>query len=276
MPIWYRLLPIIRILAIAYATSLIFIYLTQSRMVYMPSKQIVFTPDQMGLQYEPITLTTTDQIKLSAWYIPHSPNSKTILFSHGNGGNISYRQSYIAVLHQLGFNLLMYDYRGYGESAGSPDEEGTYRDSEAAWQYLIETKQTAPQNIILYGESLGGGVASYLAEKLSQQQIKIGGLILGSSFTSVTDRAKELFPFLPIDLLAKYRYPTYDRLPQITAPLLVIHSPQDEIIPFHHGQKNYERANQPKKFLQISGDHNTGFLDSLTTYTEGIKEFANL
>ncbi|MFN3927326.1 MAG: alpha/beta hydrolase [Pseudanabaenaceae cyanobacterium] len=279
MDVLQRSLGILQILAIAYLSVLLLVYVTQSRMVYIPAREIIFTPDQIGLKYEPLTLTTSDHIKIKAWYIPYDTDSKdrkTILFCHGNGGNISYRQSYIAVLHQLGFNLLFFDYRGYGESEGTPHEQGTYLDSEAAWAYLTTIQNIPPENILIYGESLGGGVASYLAEKLNQANINIGGLILGSSFTSIPDRARELFPFLPVDLLVRYRYPTYDRLPKITAPVLVIHSPQDEIIPFHHGQRNFHRANEPKQFLEIIGDHNTGFLESLPTYTAGIKTFAQL
>jgi len=242
-------------------------------MVYIPARKIVTTPENLGLDYTPIQVTTKDGIKIAGWYIPHSKSAKTILFCHGNGGNISYRQNYISVLHQLGFNLLLFDYRGYGESEGEPDEIGTYYDAEAAWEYLLQEQGVLPQDIIIYGESLGGGVAAYLAEQQSRSQVPVGGLVLGSTFTSIPDRASELFPYLPVHLLAKYRYPTLYRLPYITTPILVIHSPEDEIIPFHHGQKLYAHANQPKMFLQLSGDHNTGFIQSLPVYIAGLQKF---
>lgn len=260
-------------LLLSYLFILGLVYLGQSRMVYIPSRQIVGTPQNLGLAYTPVQITTKDGVKITGWYIPHSASAKTILFCHGNGGNISYRQNYISVLHQLGFNLFLFDYRGYGESEGEPSEIGTYYDSEAAWQYLTREQGIPPQEIIIYGESLGGGIASYLAEQQSRAQVAVGGLVLASTFTSIPDRASELFPYLPVRLLAKYRYPTLDRLPHITAPILVIHSPQDEIIPFHHGQKLYVHANPPKMFLELTGDHNTGFIQSLPVYMAGLRRF---
>ncbi len=266
-------IPPLVVVLVVYLVILGLIYFGQSRMVYIPARKIVATPADLGLAYTPLRITTKDGIAIAGWYIPHSPTAKTILFCHGNGGNISYRQNYIAVLHQLGFNLLMFDYRGYGESAGEPSEIGTYYDSEAAWQYLVEEQNIAPKDIIIYGESLGGGIASYLAEQLSLAKVPFAGLVLASTFTSIPDRASELFPFLPVHLLANYRYLTLERLPRITAPILVIHSPQDEIIPFHHGQRLYDHANQPKMFLEISGDHNTGFIQSLPVYMAGLRQF---
>jgi Hydrolases of the alpha/beta superfamily len=260
-------------LVVFYSAVLILVYLGQSKMVYIPARKIVATPENLGLAYTPLRITTQDGIKIAGWYIPHSQSAKTILFCHGNGGNISYRQNYISVLHQLGFNLLLFDYRGYGESEGEPHEMGTYYDAEAAWQYLLQEQGILPQDIIIYGESLGGGVASYLAEQQSRAQIRVGGLVLGSTFTSIPDRASELFPYLPVHLLAKYRYPTLERLPHITAPILVIHSPDDEIIPFPSWAKLYGHANQPKMFLELKGDHNTGFIQSLPVYMAGLQEF---
>jgi fermentation-respiration switch protein FrsA (DUF1100 family) len=266
--------PFLKWLVIIYGTVLVMVYLAQSRLVYMPAREIVWTPKEMGLVYEDLQLVTEDQVKIHAWWIPNSASRKTILFCHGNGGNISYRQGYIRVLHQLGFNLLLFDYRGYGRSEGSPSEIGTYKDGERAWDYLTNTQAIAPADIYLYGESLGGGIASYLAQQ--KCQTGVGGLILGSTFTSIPDRAQELFPFLPVHLLSQYRYPNLERLAYITCPVLVLHSPQDEIIPFHHGQTLFAHARSPKTFVQLTGDHNTGFLQSLTVYEEGLRQFAQL
>lgn len=271
-----RLFTLVKWLGIAYGLVLIAVYFTQSLMVYMPTRQIVWTPKDMGLDYEELELITEDQIKINAWWIPKQGTAKTLLFCHGNGGNISYRQGYIRVLHYLGFNLLLFDYRGYGKSEGSPSEQGTYMDGEAVWRYLTGELKIAPQNIYIYGESLGGGIASYLAEEKSKEGISIGGLVLGSTFTSIPDRAQELFPFLPVHQLARYRYPNLQRLAHITCPILVFHSPQDEIIPFHHGQTLFAQARSSKAFVELRGDHNTGFLQSLTVYEQGLKELAQL
>ncbi len=254
---------------IIYLALLLLLYLNQSSMIFVPSRQINLTPKTVGLEFESVQFITPDRVKLSAWFIPSSkPDSYVILQCHGNGGNISNRVDYSLIFYQMGLSSLQFDYRGYGNSEGSPDEEGLYLDALTAWEYLVDERQISPHKIIVYGESLGGGVASYLAT-----QKPIGGLILASTFTSVPDRAAELYPFFPIHSLSSYQFNTYDRLPQIKVPILVIHSREDVIIPFSHGEKNFARANEPKTFLEIKGDHNYGFLESGTIYSQGILDF---
>ncbi len=254
---------------IIYLALLLLLYLNQSSMIFVPSRQINLTPKTVGLEFESVQFITPDRVKLSAWFIPSSkPDSYVILQCHGNGGNISNRVDYSLIFYQMGLSSLQFDYRGYGNSEGSPDEAGLYLDALTAWEYLVNERQISPHKIIVYGESLGGGVASYLAT-----QKPIGGLILASTFTSVPDRAAELYPFFPIHSLSSYQFNTYDRLPQIKVPILVIHSREDVIIPFSHGEKNFARANEPKTFLEIKGDHNYGFLESGTIYSQGILDF---
>jgi uncharacterized protein len=273
------LLPVVRILVFAYIGLAITLYLGQSNLVYMPSQELVDTPASMGIKFEDIQIKTKDNVNLDAWFVPAKDNDKVgkgvILFCHGNGGNISNRISYLPIFKDLGLATFLFDYRGYGKSEGKPSEEGTYNDVEAAWQYLTQEKQIPPQKIIIYGESLGGAIASYLAQKISQQERKnsAGGLILASTFTSISDRASELYPFLPIRFLSRFSYNSIDRLPSIKSPVLIIHSTDDEIIPFHHGDRNFQAANQPKKLVKLRGDHNGGFLDSLETYRNGLNEF---
>lgn len=262
-------MPVLTVLLVVYLGLLLLIYFSQSRMIFIPSRQVNITPKSVGLEFESVQLMTPDRVRLSAWFIPSKePDSYVILQCHGNGGNISNRVDYSLLFHQMGLASLQFDYRGYGNSEGTPTEEGLYLDAITAWEYLVNERQISPHKIILYGESLGGGVASYLA-----LQKPIGGLILASTFTSVPDRAAELYPFLPVRSLANYQFNTYDRLPQIKVPILVIHSREDVIIPFSHGEKNFARANEPKIFLEISGDHNYGFLDSGKVYTDGILDF---
>ncbi|APB35214.1 hydrolase of the alpha/beta superfamily [Gloeomargarita lithophora Alchichica-D10] len=267
---WYQFLGKgLRLVVGVYGGLLLLLILGQSRLMYFPSRQIINTPQDTGLDYENLRLTTSDGVSISAWWMPvANPQAPVILFAHGNGGNISYRLPYIRIFHQMGFASLFFDYRGYGESEGQPSEQGTYLDGEASWNYLTQNRKITPQRIIIYGESLGGGIATYLAAKYQP-----AGLILGSTFTSIPDRAKELFPLMPIDLIAQFQYHNLGRLAQIQSPVLIIHSPQDEIIPFHHGQKLYEAANEPKFFLEIHGNHNEGFLDALPTYQAGIGQF---
>ena len=273
------LLPFLRILIFAYIGLAIALYFGQSNLVYMPSKDVIETPETLGIKFEDIQIVTKDNVNLDAWFVPAKDDNLVgkgvILFCHGNGGNISNRLSYLPIFRDLGLSTLLFDYRGYGKSEGKPTEEGTYADVEAVWQYLTQEKQIPPQKIIIYGESLGGAIASYLAEKTTQPDGKnsAGGLVLASTFTSISDRASELYPFLPIRWLSRFSYNSIDRLPNIKIPVLLIHSTDDEIIPFTHGDRNFQVANQPKTLVKIHGDHNGGFLDSLETYRNGLNEF---
>ncbi len=273
------LLPVIRVLVLAYIGLAIALYFGQSNMVFMPNRDVLETPKSIGLKFEDIQITTKDNVNLSAWFVPakdlDSIGKGVILFCHGNGGNIGNRVSYLPIFKDLGLATFLFDYRGYGKSEGQPSEEGTYQDVEAAWQYLTQERKIPAQKIIIYGESLGGAIASYIAQTTTQQNPRnsAAGLILASTFTSISDRAAELYPFLPIRLLSKFSYNSIERLPNIKIPVLIIHSKEDEIIPFHHGEKNFQIANAPKKIVKLRGDHNSGFLDSLETYRNGINEF---
>ncbi|MCY7332217.1 MAG: alpha/beta hydrolase [Pseudanabaena sp. CAN_BIN31] len=278
--IFYKfLLPVIRILFFAYIGLAITLYIGQSNLVYMPSKDVIETPETVGIKFTNVQIKTKDNVNLTAWFVPAKDNDRigkgVILFCHGNGGNISNRVSYLPIFKELGLATFLFDYRGYGKSEGSPTESGTYSDVEAAWQYLTQEKQIPPQKIIIYGESLGGAIASYIAQTTSLQDLQntAGGLILASTFTSISDRASELYPFLPIRWLSRFSYNSIDRLPTIKIPVLIIHSTDDEIIPFNHGDRNFQAANQPKKLVKLRGDHNGGFLDSLETYRAGLNKF---
>jgi hypothetical protein len=191
-----------------------------------------------------------------------------VLFFHGNAGNISHRLDTLVFLHELGLAVFMFDYRGYGESEGEPSEAGLYRDAEAVWGYLTETRGIPGREILLFGRSLGGAVAAYLAERHAAM-----GLVLESTFTSVPEVAEQHYPWLPVHSLTRYRYDTAGRLPNIDMPVLIIHSPEDEIIPFSHGQTLYDLAKEPKCFVEIEGSHNTGIFDSWETYRRGWNEF---
>ena len=271
------LFPFLRIAAFVYLGLAIVLYIGQSNLVFMPSKDIIETPETVGIKFEDLQITTKDNVNLAAWFVPFRDNNplgkSVVLFCHGNGGNISNRVSYLPIFKDLGLATFLFDYRGYGRSEGNPSEEGTYNDVEAAWQYLTQEKQIPPQKIIIYGESLGGAIASYIAEKTSRDQQNAGGLILASTFTSISDRAAEIYPFLPIRFLSRFSYNSINRLPNIKMPVLVIHSTDDEIIPFHHGDRNFQIANQPKQLVKLRGDHNNGFLDSAEIYRTGMNGF---
>jgi len=247
----------LRILVAAYIGFALVLYFFQARLVFYPEtgREIIATPSQAGLPYEDIRLTAGDGPGLHGWFIPAQQPRGTVLFLHGNAGNISHRIDSLQMFHRLGYSTLIFDYRGYGNSAGTPSEASTYLDAEAAWRYLTEQRRIPSCRIVLFGESLGGAVASWLAARQ-----KPAALVIASGFTSVPDLAQHFYPYLPVRLLARIRYDTAESLRTVAAPVLIAHSPEDEIIPFEHGQALYAAANPPKRFLELSGGHNDGFI----------------
>ncbi len=255
------------ILLLFYVAIMALLYAFQSKFIYFPSREVLVTPASIGLDFDDVRLQTEDGVSIAGWYVPAEKNSKVVLFFHGNGGNISHRLDTIELLHRLGLNVLIIDYRGYGQSQGVTDEQGTYLDAEAAWRYLVEKRHIDPERIIILGRSLGGGIASWLAWRHPPK-----ALILEATFTSVTDMAGQQYPFLPTKWLTRNRYDTAARLPEIEVPVFIVHSPSDDVIPFAHGQRLFALANEPKVFLEIEGGHNEGFIFS-QVYREGLKAF---
>ncbi len=261
--------------AIVYLVLVLLVYFGQSRLIYFPETEqdISFTPTQIGLAYESVKISTTDNETLHGWFVPTPEAKATVLFFHGNAGNISHRMDYLPMFHRLGYNLFIIDYRGYGQSSGSPSESGTYQDAQAAWRYLVEDKGVAPSRVVIFGESLGGAVATWLAARE-----KPGALVLASAFTSVPDMATIIYPFLPVHLISRFDYNTLKSLRSVACPVLVAHSPEDEIVPFKHGQKLYQAAPKPKQFLTLQGGHNNGFIFMREKWIEALGTFvtANL
>ena len=251
-----------------YVGFCLLLYLNQSRFVYVPETEIRQTPDDRGLGYDEVALKTEDGVKLSAWFVPAEHERGTVLFCHGNAGNMSDRLDITEIFHGLGLDVLLFDYRGFGLSEGTPSEAGTYRDAEAAWRYLTEERKVRPESLFIAGESLGGGVASWLAVHHPPR-----ALILESTFTSMKDLAADYYPWIPARILCRFRYDTVNRLCSIHCPVLVVHSAEDDVIPYHHGRELFTAANEPKTFLEIRGTHNDGFLTSGTTYTQGLDRF---
>ena len=213
-------------------------------------------------------MLTEDNVTLHGWYLPHADSRHTLLFLHGNAGNISHRLDSLNIFHKLGLSILIIDYRGYGQSGGETTEAGTYLDAEAAWNYLINDRDLSGEDIIIFGRSLGGGVASWLAQKHNP-----AALILESTFTSITDMAALIYPYLPVKWMSRIHYSSIERIDKIHCPVLIIHSPDDELVPYHLGQALYERAEHPKSFMNIGGGHNDGFMSSQPNYGRGIYKF---
>jgi hypothetical protein len=259
--------------AIAYILLAGFLFFAQSHLIYFPdyARHITVTPCDAGLAYESVEISTADGETLHGWFVPAPEATGTVLFFHGNAGNISHRMEYLSMFNGLGYNTFIFDYRGYGDSSGRPSEEGTYRDAEAAWDYLTNQRSILPGRIILFGESLGGAIAAWLAARE-----KPGLLVLASVFTSVPDVAAKLYPFLPVRLLSRFEYNTLESLNSVTCPVFVAHSPDDEIVPFEQGQALYEAAPEPRQFLELQGGHNSGFIFTRKEWAATLDDFIRL
>ncbi|MEM7027347.1 MAG: alpha/beta hydrolase [Pseudomonadota bacterium] len=247
-------------------TALLYFY--QASFIFHPNGNVVVTPDKLSLDFEDVYLTTKDNQKINGWWVPHPEPRFTLLFLHGNAGNISHRLDTLKLFHDLGLSVLIIDYRGYGNSTGNISEQGTYIDANTAWQYLTNKMKIKPDEIIIFGRSLGGGVASWLAKNYNS-----AGVILESTFTSIADMGKHYYPYMPVKLINHIKFDSYSRITKINAPLLFIHSQSDEIVPFEFGRSLFEKANEPKSFLQISGNHNYGFQQSRGIYVSGLNNF---
>jgi fermentation-respiration switch protein FrsA (DUF1100 family) len=266
------LLSILFIAAAGYVLLVAFVYVFQSRLIYfpdIPGRTLTATPAEIGLPFEEALIKTADGIGLHGWLVPAGTDAPVVLFCHGNAGNISHRLDHLKLLHDMGLAVLLFDYRGYGKSEGAPDETGTYRDAQAAWEFLTRSKGVNPAHIVIFGESLGGAIAAHLAKDVGSA----GALILASTFTSAPDLASQFYWYLPVRLLARFEYPTAEYVSHVRAPTLILHSRDDEIVPFAQGRKIFERAAGPKAFVEISGDHNAGFLMSGSTLTQGLGNF---
>lgn len=265
------LLSVVYALAIGYAVLAVALFFYQPNLLYfpdMPGRELEVTPAAIGLDYETLTLTTGDDERLNAWFIPAEEARGTLLFCHGNAGNISHRLESIHIFHKLGLSVLIFDYRGYGQSSGIPSEAGTYRDAESAWRYLVDVRGIRPERIILFGRSLGASIAAELASRTTP-----AGVILESAFTSVPDVAAGLYPWLPVRWLSRYRYNTLEYLADIRSPVLIIHSHDDEIIPYSNAEILLAASHEPKQLLKLRGGHNDGFLVSRTDYLRGLERF---
>ncbi len=255
----------------AYGLMLLLVYFLQPRLLFLPGvpgRELAATPARAGLEYRDVELPTSDGEILHGWWLPHEQSRATVVFFHGNAGNISHRLESLEIFHELGVDVLIVDYRGYGRSSGSPSEAGLYRDGQAAWNWLTETQGVSAEEIILFGRSLGGAVAAELATR-----VDAAGLIVESVFTSVPDIAAELYWWLPVRWLSRLDFDTAGCIRRTDLPVLVVHSSDDEIIPFSHGQRLHEIAGDRGTLLEIRGGHNTGFLESPERYREGLDHF---
>lgn len=240
----------------------------KNRLLFYPARQIVSTPAASGLAWEDVYFTASDGVSLNGWWVPAPSSRCTVLFCHGNGGNISFLGPRIEIYHSLNFDVFVFDYRGYGMSGGKPSEEGTYRDVQAAWDYLTETRNIRPDRIVVIGMSLGGPIAAWLC-----QTAVPAALVLESTFTGAADVADSHYRMSPGRLVFGDAYHTASYATRAKCPVLVVHSPDDEIIRFELGERLYRLIPGKKEFLRISGSHNAGFIESIDRYSSGLERF---
>ncbi len=254
--------------ALTYAALCAALYFLQPRFVYFPSTHMYGTPADLKLDYEEVSLPSSGDARIVAWFIPSERDIGTLLFCHGNAGNISGRLELIGLFHRLGLNVMIFDYQGYGRSTGSPNEENTYADALAAWNYLTGERSIPAARIVVLGRSLGGPVAAWLA--LNE---KPGALILESTFTSLADVGAAHYPFFPARLLTRYGYNTAEHVSKAACPILIAHRPADRIVPYEHGRKIFEQASEPKEFLERRGTHDDGFSTTGRMYADRMTDF---
>ena len=240
--------------------------------IYFPSREIEATPGDAGLDFEDVRFRSSDGIALHGWFVPGAGEA-TIVWFHGNGGNISHRVGNIRELvARLGANVFIFDYRGYGRSDGSPDEEGTYLDAEAAIAHVRSRDDVDPDKIIYFGRSLGCAVAAEMAIKHPPR-----ALICESGFTSVKAMTKSVYPFLPgLQLLVTTKYDTLSKIVRVDAPVMVLHGDRDEIVPFSMSRELFDAAKRPKRFYTIAGaGHNDTYHVGGPPYFEALRQFVD-
>jgi fermentation-respiration switch protein FrsA (DUF1100 family) len=241
----------------------------EPHLIYFPARALDGTPAALGLPFEDVELDTADGERIHGWFLPAGgPAPVTVLLLHGNAGNISHRFEKLAALRMLGADVLIVDYRGYGRSSGRPSETGTYRDADAAYGYLVRTRGIDPRRLVVYGESLGSAVAVDLAARTA-----VGGLVMESAFGSAVDVGQEMFPFLPARLLVRNRYESASKIGRVRAPVLILHSRDDEFFGWHHPQRLYDAAHQPKQLVELRGGHNDAFVVSSQAYSAALSAF---
>ncbi len=262
-------------LALGYLALLLLLRLSESRLLYAPgsSRMLTPAPPALGLAPERVEIPSGDGVTLVAWVI-RAPTADTagrwLLICHGNAGNLSDagRPEHYADLRALGLNLLAFDYRGYGESSGSPSEAGLYRDAEAAYEYLRDTRGVPPERIVLFGHSLGSAVAVELATR-----VPAAGLVLDGALMSVIARAQEVYPYVPVRWIARSRFASIEKIGRVQIPKLFLHARRDDVVPIAHGRRLYEAAPPPKTFVELAGGHGDAFEADSAVYFGAIGRF---
>jgi hypothetical protein len=265
---WTFLALVAGVLALIFPTQL------ERMFIFYPTRDVIHTPEILGIDYEEVYFGTDGGRQLHGWYVPGAGSTEvTWLWFHGNGGNIGHRVEEIGQIHQrLGVNLLIFDYRGYGKSEGQASERATYRDARAALQYLRSRSEVDRGKVVYFGRSLGAAVSVELAVEHPPM-----GMILVAPFTSLGDMAKIAYPRIPFaSWLAGNRYNSLERINRVSVPTIIIHGEQDEIVPVSQGRQLYQAAKQPKRFLGLpTAGHNDTNTAGGATYWDTLADFVS-
>jgi fermentation-respiration switch protein FrsA (DUF1100 family) len=248
------------VVALGYSGAIAALKVKEIDLVYHPREREVAPPAaEFALRERNVAYRSADGTKLTAWIVPapeHDSSGMWLLICHGNLGNIGYgqRPEFYSFMRDLGLNLFAFDYRGFGASEGTPVEEGLYADADASFRYVRDSLGVPPERIILFGHSLGSGVAIDLASR-----VHAAALIVEGAYTGVVDRGQELYPWLPVKLVASERFPSIEKIGRVGMPKLFLHSPPDDVIPYAHGQKLFAAASEPKTFVSVEGGHENAY-----------------
>lgn len=255
-------------LVVIYVVFCVVLFFIQKRLIFFPGRQLVTSPGELGKQYREVWFPSSDGVRINAWIVEPENVLGNVIVCHGNAGNISHRQDTFRIFEEMGCRTLIFDYRGYGLSEGKPDEEGLYVDCTAAIDFFCREYGLEPGDLVYFGRSLGSAVALEASFRRPP-----AALILESAFTCTADMGGVFRYMAPLSLLITQKFDNIEKIPRVTVPLLVIHSKEDDVVPFDQGRRLFEAAVCTKEFLEIRGDHNYGFVDSGEIYTRGLVSF---
>ena len=264
----------VALILVVYLGAVIALRLFERSLVYVPGPRLVEDPPPaLSLNQETVRFPASDSTRLAAWTIPAARaavDAPWVIISHGNYGNVGSggRPQFYAWFRELGVNLLAYDYRGFGESEGVPSETGVYADAEAAYRYLTDSLRVPASRIILFGHSLGSGVAVELARR-----VPAAGLIVEDAYTSVTDRGQEVFPLFPVKLIARSRFASIEKVGSLRLPKLFLHGRHDRTIPIDHGRRLFAAAAEPKEWVELDAGHADAYSTERDRYYGAIGAF---
>jgi hypothetical protein len=258
----------------AYVAAVVGVWVFERSLVYLPGQRAVDEPAaDLALKQRMVRFRAPDSTLLTAWIVPAAtagPDAPWVLISHGNYGNIGFggRPQFYAWLRDRGVNLFAYDYRGFGASDGVPSEAGVYTDANAAYRYLTDSLRVPASRIILFGHSLGTGVTIELA-----RHVPAAGMIVEAAYTSVADRGQEVFPLLPIKVIAQSRFASIDKVGELRLPKLFLHARDDRTIPIEHGRRVFAAAAEPKEWVELDGGHADAYTADRVRYYGAIEAF---